>query len=306
MELTQLRYFVAAARCGTMSRAAEELFVSQPNISTSITRLEAELGVPLFDRRRGKITLNEYGEAFLTQVEQVLTLLDDGIKNVRSQYRGDRRPLSIACTEDNSRLLSAFVTAHPEISFNHRRADLNSISGLLARGEVDLALTELQPQGDQLEYEWLYTCDFVLVLNKSDPLAAVPRPSYDDTADRRLIIDTSRVEPDSFIRNMRAQGVRSKVDSFVQDSGVLLSMIETGRCITHLPEVTLKELLLENSYPSVTRVALPDGTPPAHWGIAWNRLRPLSAEGLCFRDFVRGYFPSVDEAFARAQAQWAI
>ena len=172
----------------------------------------------------------------------------------------------------------------------------------MARGEVDLALTELQPQGDQLEYEWLYTCDFVLVLNKSDPLAAVPCPSYDDTADRRLIIDTSRVEPDSFIRNMRAQGVRSKVDSFVQDSGVLLSMIETGRCITHLPEVTLKELLLENSYPSVTRVALPDGTPPAHWGIAWNRLRPLSAEGLCFRDFVRGYFPSVDEAFARAHA----
>ena len=91
MELTQLRYFVAAARCGTMSRAAEELFVSQPNISTSITRLEAELGVPLYDRRRGKITLNEYGEAFLTQVEQVLTLLDDGVKNVRSQYRGDRQ-----------------------------------------------------------------------------------------------------------------------------------------------------------------------------------------------------------------------
>ena len=52
MELSQLRYFIAVAKLGNMSKAAETLFVSQPNLSTSISRLEEEVGVPLFERRR--------------------------------------------------------------------------------------------------------------------------------------------------------------------------------------------------------------------------------------------------------------
>ena len=52
MELSQLRYFITVAELGNMSKAAEALFVSQPNLSTSISRLEEEVGVPLFDRRR--------------------------------------------------------------------------------------------------------------------------------------------------------------------------------------------------------------------------------------------------------------
>lgn len=299
MELTQLRYFAAVAKCGTMSRAAAELFVSQPNLSTSLTRLETELGVPLFDRRRGKIVLNEYGEAFLAQVEQALNTLDAGVRAVRGAYQDTLRPLSIACMVDDSRLLSAFVAAHPEISFSHRRADLDTISALLSREEVDLALTVLQPQGSQLEFERLYSCRFVLVLNRNDPLAGQAQASYSDMRGRRLIIDTSRVEPVRFLRSMREHGIQPEVDAFLQDSGVLLSLIEAGRCITHLPEVALKELLLENDYPSVTSISLPDDNPPAYWGIAWNKRRPLSAAGLCFREFARGYFPSVDVAFAR-------
>ena len=50
MELSQLRYFIAVAKLGNMSKAAETLFVSQPNLSTSISRLEEEVGVPLFER----------------------------------------------------------------------------------------------------------------------------------------------------------------------------------------------------------------------------------------------------------------
>ncbi len=46
MELSQLRYFIAVAKLGNMSKAAETLFVSQPNLSTSISRLEEEVGVP--------------------------------------------------------------------------------------------------------------------------------------------------------------------------------------------------------------------------------------------------------------------
>ena len=59
MDLSQLHYFRTAARTGNLSQAARELFVTQPNLSRSIARLETELGVPLFEHRKGKVVLNE-------------------------------------------------------------------------------------------------------------------------------------------------------------------------------------------------------------------------------------------------------
>ena len=77
MELSQLRYFMAVAELGNMSKAAQALFVSQPNLSTSISRLEEEVGVPLFDRRRGKIVLNQNGELLLESVKRAVDTQPD-------------------------------------------------------------------------------------------------------------------------------------------------------------------------------------------------------------------------------------
>lgn len=68
------------------------MFVSQPNLSTSISRLEEEVGVPLFERRRGKIALNQNGELLLKSVEQAVSLLDAGVQAVQDQHSGRPSP----------------------------------------------------------------------------------------------------------------------------------------------------------------------------------------------------------------------
>ena len=78
MEISQLKYFAAVARLGNISKAAQELYVTQPNLSKSIARLEEELGVPLFEHRKGKITLNDYGRCFLASVNLSLGELENG------------------------------------------------------------------------------------------------------------------------------------------------------------------------------------------------------------------------------------
>ena len=78
MDFSQLNYFRAAARHGNLTRAAEELYISQPGLSRYLSRLEEELGVPLFERRKGKITLNTYGQLFLANVNLAFDQLEQG------------------------------------------------------------------------------------------------------------------------------------------------------------------------------------------------------------------------------------
>ena len=77
MELQQLKYFKTVAAIGKISDAAEALFISAPALSTSIARLEKELGVKLFDRTSNRITLNAQGQILLKHVNQIFTNLEN-------------------------------------------------------------------------------------------------------------------------------------------------------------------------------------------------------------------------------------
>lgn len=73
MNLTQLEYFFIAAKAGSFSLAAKNSCVAQQTLSESITALEREWGLPLFERHRGGITLTDFGRAMLPQCEFLLT-----------------------------------------------------------------------------------------------------------------------------------------------------------------------------------------------------------------------------------------
>ena len=83
MDLLQLRYFQVVARHQHVSRAATELRVAQPALSRAIARLEAEVGVPLFDRRGRRIRLNRFGAMFLARAGRALGELEQGQHELR-------------------------------------------------------------------------------------------------------------------------------------------------------------------------------------------------------------------------------
>jgi DNA-binding transcriptional LysR family regulator len=83
MELIQLKYFKTVAQTGKISDAAQALFISAPALSTSISRLEKELGVQLFNRTNNKIVLNRQGKIFLKYVNQIFSDLESAKKELR-------------------------------------------------------------------------------------------------------------------------------------------------------------------------------------------------------------------------------
>ena len=84
MTLQQLRYFLATAHHGSFAGAADELLLKQPSVAEQVRRLEAELGVPLFARKRRRLILTAAGTALRPYAEQALATCQDGADAVRA------------------------------------------------------------------------------------------------------------------------------------------------------------------------------------------------------------------------------
>ena len=115
MELQQLRYFLTVARLEHMTRAAEELHITQPSLSITISRLEESLGVPLFDRYRRQIKLNEFGKAFLRRVERIFDELEEGKRELLDLAGLEHGTVSVASTSMGilKDLIDSFLTQYP-------------------------------------------------------------------------------------------------------------------------------------------------------------------------------------------------
>ena len=298
MELSQLRYFIAVAKSGNMSKAAETLYVSQPNLSTSISRLEDEVGVPLFERRRGKIALNQYGTLLLKSVEQAVSILDEGVQAVRNQHGGRLAPLVLACMTDDTELLTQFIRENPDINLIQQRADLPAITQQLEQEKVDLALTVLPPPSDAVVFERIYTCSFLLLMRPDHPLAGQPAITRRQLANYHQAIDGSRVNKETYYAAEASKfNITPIIDYDVRHMSLLLSLVESKGCISIIPAVKYRELCLHGLNRGLVGREYADGSPDAFWGVAYNKRRPLTEHGIQFRDFVRSYFEGIDRDY---------
>ncbi|MCM1223481.1 MAG: LysR family transcriptional regulator [Lachnospiraceae bacterium] len=89
MELTQLIQFKAIAECESMTQAAEKIHISQPTLSAMLKRLEHELEMPLFDRNKNRLKLNEAGSILLRHTDLILTQLDQAKSELRDYAKKD-------------------------------------------------------------------------------------------------------------------------------------------------------------------------------------------------------------------------
>lgn len=140
--LKQLQYFQALARCGNMTALAEELFVSQTALSNSITRLEEELGVKLFERASRSMILNEYGSVYLAHVESMLLTLEAATAAVNRLKGGTPDHISLAMNSPVlwGDIVAKFISDHPGCTITLRECIIDTIQKQLPKLDVDLIL----------------------------------------------------------------------------------------------------------------------------------------------------------------------
>ena len=151
MNLTYLEHFQTIARCENMARAAEILHVSQPALSYSLSRLEEELGVKLFDREKKRIKLNEAGKRALEYTDAVFADIDN-MKDFFRTWNSDKVILRIASSsESGSRnLIPRFMLDEPEVQVQTITTLPERIEEMILDSKCDVAISTMKISHDTI------------------------------------------------------------------------------------------------------------------------------------------------------------
>jgi DNA-binding transcriptional LysR family regulator len=195
VELRQLEHFVAVAGELSFTRAAGRVHVVQSALSTSVAKLERELGVELFDRTRQRITLTPAGEDFLAHAREVLLTARSAAESVAA-YRGhlsgniDFGSLISYGPMDVPRALGDFHRAHPHVRLRLRLSQAGAWPYLAAvvDGSLDLALVSAPNRPPpQLDMRLLFEEPMVFVCRADHPQARRKRLDLGDVAGEDLV-----------------------------------------------------------------------------------------------------------------------
>lgn len=199
MNLDQLRSFVEITETGHFTRAAERLHLAQPSLSRQIATLEAELGVDVFHRTRGNITLTAAGERLLPYARRMLADAE-AAQNEMAELAGLRRgrvrlgATPTLCTSLVAEVLARFRGEYPGIDIEILERGSRSLIAALTEGSLDLAL--------------------IVTSVSSGPARAVLE--HEPILQERLVVVSSMFEEDPFAREPVRESTHATMDVGVE------------------------------------------------------------------------------------------
>ncbi|MFY0515478.1 LysR family transcriptional regulator [Streptomyces anulatus] len=285
MDLLQLRYFQVVARYEHMSRAAEELRIAQPSLSRTISRLEAELGSPLFDRHGRRIRLNQYGAMFLRHVDRALSELADGSRAVREARDTGLGRVGVASETllTITPLLGSFRVTHPRADVRLFQSDADGMSRRLRSGEVDFCVASQPLAGTNLAS---------VELAREEVLLAVP-PGH--RLDGRESVTIPEIADEPFVTTSVGNWQRALLDRLFaserltpllscegDEPGASQDMISAGLGIGFIP-ATSRQV---GTHAPVAWVRM--DAPDCHrvLTLVWNRGAYFSEAALRLKEFI--------------------
>jgi DNA-binding transcriptional LysR family regulator len=187
--LNQLSSFLAVAREGSVSAAAEKLFVTQPSISAAVSALSRELGVDLTERVGRGVGLTAAGQAFRPYAADVLGLVEQGRQAAREAADLSMRSLRLVAVATAAEyvvpaLLRSFAQVHPEIHLSLEVANRATVFERVLEHEVDVAIAGRPPEDERISGFAFLRNEIVLIAAPDDDLVGAATVAPRELADR--------------------------------------------------------------------------------------------------------------------------
>lgn len=254
-DFSQLKSFVAVARYGSISRAAEAVHLTQPAVSLQIKQLESALGTALFYRH--PIRLTDAGEYLLTYAQSMLAQWDLALDYVRDEQSLVRGQLTIACSDTLMRFallptIKLFKTQYPGVQLSFLNRTSAGAQTDVVEGRADLALSLADEPHPKLKRKPLLRYRDVLVAPPDHPLATQPTVSAmalegetlllleERTTSRHLIEQWLSRQPYEAINRMSLGSVDAQLA--LSEAGLGLGIVPDFAVPSHLTAIALQDL----------------------------------------------------------------
>jgi LysR family hydrogen peroxide-inducible transcriptional activator len=243
MELHQLRYFVAVARAGNFSRAAERCHVSQPSLSQQILKLERRLGQPLFSRLGRRAVLTDAGRMLLDRATLILAAVDDAERRLRAgdQIHSGRLAIGAIPTVAPYLLppvLESFAKRCPQAELIVREDVTIHLVSAVVEGELDLAIVALPVSDEHLHAEPLFAEPLLLAVPPGHALAGRRRVAVGDLAGERFILlGEMHCLGEQVLNFCRAHECQPQIVCRSAQIATIQSLIALGQGVSILPEM---------------------------------------------------------------------
>jgi len=223
----QLRYFIVAARHEHLGRAAEELGLSQPTLSRSISRLESEYQSKLFDRAGRRMRISPAGRLLLAHAERVVAELDDAhraLKDIKSNAKqvialGFLATFAVSLVPD---LMRRFKATNPMAQFRLLQGPYPQLQERLVGGEIDLCLSSPRFVDSNFAWRPLFDEELVLIVPRGHPL------------ENRAQIDLSEIAREPIIALKKGFGLRQVLDDVTRQAGFVPDIAFEGEEVATL------------------------------------------------------------------------
>jgi LysR family transcriptional regulator, low CO2-responsive transcriptional regulator len=286
--LTQLAAFLAVARRGSVTAAAEELVVTQPSVSAAVSALERELGVELTERVGRTLRPTPAGRAYLQYATDVIGLLERGRRAARAAADEARRVLRISAVTTAGEhvvpiLIQAFRERHPDLDVSLDVGNRRVVFQRLADHVVDVAVTGRVPDDARLHGQPFADNEFVLISASSDPLARRRWTAVEELGGRPWLLR----EPGSGTRAfseeyLAGHGLQPRVLT-LGSNGAIRQAARVGLGIALVSRIAV-ELELELGLLGTIRPR--GGLPHRHWYAVHSTVGPPSEGVQAFMEFV--------------------
>ena len=202
MDIRLLEYFLAVAKYGNITRASEQLHVTQPTISRQLMDLEETVGTPLLIRGKRQVTLTEAGVLFQQRAEEIVSLMEKTMRDITDQDDLLGGTVAVGCVESRvsrmlPKVLTGFSSRYPKVKYELYSADGDDIREKLDRGDLDFGILVEPVESAKYDFFRLpYWETWGVVMRKDDPLAQKEAIQKEDLLSIPLILPRREIVQD--------------------------------------------------------------------------------------------------------------
>ena len=288
MNLNQLEYFCTAVECGSITKAAKKLFVTQPAISGAIRELEKEFAVTLFSHTRNKLTLSPDGERFYVRAKQLLREVEAAQLQLHD-LGGSRQPVRVGIpplwgTTFFPDLLRDFRQKYPDIRLTFYEYGSARAAALVQEEELDIALVNLS-LNDPEKFNSLYIGrdHYVIAAEPAHPLAGRSSVTLEELSSVPLVMyNTDSVQNNAIHSRFQQLGIVPNVILYTSQIYTMKSMIHSGTCVSFFYASLLQD------HPDIVGIPI-EPYIEQKVGLIWHKGRYTSKSVEAFISFVQDY-----------------